>query len=189
MKRTLYFCISIKTIAVFLSLCLFLSCGREAANSQDQSIDVEERLSELGVVLREPSLPSANYVRAVRTGNLVFLASHAPKMPEGGVVTGKVGKDLDLEQAKEAARLCAISMLSSLKAKIGDLNKVKKVVKVHGMVNAVSDFTGHSQVMNGCSDFLVSVFGERGKHARAAVGMGSLPRNIAVEIEMIVEVE
>ncbi len=189
MRRTLNFCISIKAIAVFLSLGFFLSCTPEAANSQDQSIDVEKRLSELGVTLREPSPPTANYVRAVRTGNLVFLAGHGPSTPEGGVVTGKVGKDLDLEQAQEAARLCTISLLSSLKAKIGDLNKVKKVVKVHGMVNAVPDFTGHSQVINGCSDFLVSVFGERGKHARASVGMGSLPRNIAVEIAMIVEVE
>ena len=172
--------------------CLMLSCGQEmadTANGQEPGMDVDKRLADLGVQLREPAPPTANFVRAVRTGNLVFLAGHGPSKPEGGRVTGKVGGDLTLEQGQEAARLCAIALLSSLKAEIRDLNKVKRLVKVHGMVNAVPDFTGHSQVMNGCSDFLVSVFGDRGKHARAAVGMGSLPRGMAVEIEMIVEVE
>jgi enamine deaminase RidA (YjgF/YER057c/UK114 family) len=161
----------------------------ETANGRESDTDVNQRLADLGVELRQPSPPTANFVRAVRTGNLVFLAGHGPSKPEGGVITGKVGGDLDLDQAKEAARLSAISLLSSLKAEIGDLNKVKRIVKIHGMVNAVPDFTGHSQVMNGCSDFLVSVFGDRGKHARAAVGMGSLPRGMAIEIEMVVEVE
>lgn len=172
--------------------CLALSCGQEmpdTANGQEPGMDVDKRLADLGVQLRVPAPPTANFARAVRTGNLVFLAGHGPSKPEGGVVTGKVGGDLSLEQGKEAARLCAISLLASLKAEIGDLNKVKRLVKVHGMVNAVPEFTGHSQVMNGCSDFLVSVFGDRGKHARAAVGMSSLPRGMAVEIEMIVEVE
>jgi len=183
-----------KAAAGLIILLLFLSAGcvsetTETEASQQPKSDVEQRLKELGVKLRKPSPPTANFARAVRTGNLVFLAGHGPSKPEGGVVTGKVGRDLDLDQAIEAARLSAISLLSSLKAEIGDLNKVKRIVKVHGMVNAVPDFTQHSQVMNGCSDFLVSVFGQRGKHARAAVGMGSLPRNMAVEIEMIVEVE
>ena len=180
--------------AWLIILFMFLSTGcvsetAETEASQQPKSDVEQRLKELGVKLRKPSPPTANFVRAVRTGNLVFLAGHGPAKPEGGVVTGKVGADLSLDQAKEAARLSAISLLSSLKAEIGDLNKVKRIVKVLGMVNAVPDFTQHSQVMNGCSDFLVSVFGDRGKHARAAVGMGSLPRNMAIEIEMIVEVE
>ncbi len=183
-----------KAAAWLIILLLFLSVGcvsetTETEASQQPKSDVEQRLKELGVKLRKPSPPTANFARAVRTGNLVFLAGHGPGKPDGGVVTGKVGRDLDLDQAKEAARLSAISLLSSLKAEIGDLNKVKRIVKVHGMVNAVPDFTQHSQVMNGCSDFLVSVFGPRGKHARAAVGIGSLPRNMAVEIEMIVEVE
>ncbi len=180
--------------AWMIILFVFLSVGcvseaTETEASQKPKSDVEQRLKELGVELRQPSPPTANFVRAVRAGNLVFLAGHGPSKPEGGVVTGKVGRDLNLEQAKAAARLSAISLLSSLKAEIGDLNKVKRIVKVHGMVNAVPDFTQHSQVMNGCSDFLVSVFGQRGKHARAAVGMGSLPRNMAIEIEMIVEIE
>lgn len=183
-----------KAAARLIILFMFLSTGcvsetAETEASQQPKSDVEQRLKELGVELRKPSPPTANFVRAVRTGNLVFLAGHGPSKPEGGVVTGKVGRDLNLEQAKAAARLSAISLLSSLKAEIGDLNKVKRIVKVHGMVNAVPDFIQHSQVMNGCSDFLVSVFGDRGKHARAAVGMGSLPRNMAIEIEMIVEVE
>ena len=183
-----------ETAAWLITLFMFSSVAcvsepNETEASQQPKPDVEQRLKELGVELREPSPPTANFVRAVRTGRLVFLAGHGPSKPEGGLVTGKVGADLNLDQAKEAARLSAISLLSSLKAEIGDLNKVKRIVKVHGMVNAVPDFTQHSQVMNGCSDFLVSVFGQRGKHARAAVGMGSLPRNMAVEIEMIVEVE
>jgi enamine deaminase RidA (YjgF/YER057c/UK114 family) len=151
--------------------------------------DVEQRLKELGVTLHTPDRPLANYVHAVRTGNLVFLAGHGPRKPEGGMVVGKVGRELDLEQGKEAARLVAINLLSSLKAEIGDLNKVKRIVKVLGMVNADPSFTNHPEVINGCSDLLVSIFGDRGRHARSAVGMGSLPRNIPVEIEMIVEIE
>ncbi|MFQ5674273.1 MAG: RidA family protein [bacterium] len=178
-------------MTLLAGLFLLFACSQQTsdASSQGSTIDVEQRLKELGVELREPAPPTANYVRAVRTGNLVFLAGHGPSKPEGGAVTGKVGQDLDLEQAQAAARLTGISLLSSLKAEIGDLNKVKRVIKVHGMINAVPNFTQHSQVMNGFSDFIVSVFGDKGRHARAAVGMGSLPRNIAVEIEMIVEVE
>ncbi|HWP48135.1 MAG TPA: RidA family protein [Candidatus Limnocylindrales bacterium] len=152
-------------------------------------VDVEQRLKELGVTLHTPDRPLANYVHAVRTGNLIFLAGHGPRKPEGGMVIGKVGREIDLEQGKEAARLVAINLLSSLKAEIGDLNKVKRIVKVLGMVNADPSFTNHPEVINGCSDLLVAIFGDRGRHARSAVGMGSLPRNIPVEIEMIVEVE
>jgi enamine deaminase RidA (YjgF/YER057c/UK114 family) len=161
----------------------------ETTKGQERMVDVEQRLKELGVKLHTPDPPLANYVSAVRTGNLVFLAGHGPRKPEGGMVTGKVGHEVSLEQAKEAARLTAINLLSSLKAEIGDLNKVKRIVKVLGMVNADPSFTNHPQVINGCSDLLVSIFGDRGKHARSAVGMGSLPINIPVEIEMIVEVE
>ena len=151
--------------------------------------DVESRIDELGMELPELSAPVANYVHSVRTGNLVFLAGKGPSKPEGGYVSGKIGQDLTIEEGYEAAKLVAAAQLSALKLEIGDLNKVVRVVKVLGMVNCTSDFTNQPEVINGFSDAIVEVFGERGKHARAAVGMGSLPRNIAVEIEMIVEVQ
>jgi enamine deaminase RidA (YjgF/YER057c/UK114 family) len=157
--------------------------------AKEGAFNPEERLKQMGITLRQPPTPVANYVLAVRTGNLVFVAGHGPRKPEGGYVVGRVGRDLTLEQGKEAARLTAIDMLTSLKAEIGDLRKVKRVVKVMGMVNATPSFTEHPKVVNGCSDLLVAVFGDRGRHARCAVGMGSLPFNIAVEIDMIVEVE
>ena len=138
---------NVRNAVCLLIVTMFISigCVSETETQASQSkADVEQRLKELGVELRNPSPPTANFARAVRTGNLVFLAGHGPGKPEGGVVTGKVGSDLNLEQAKEAARLSAISLLSSLKAEIGDLNKVKRIVKIHGMVNAVSDFTQHS---------------------------------------------
>lgn len=153
------------------------------------SYDVEARIDSLGMTLTEPSAPVANYVNAVRTGNLVFMAGKGPNLPEGGYVTGKVGRDLTVEEGYEAARLVAVAQLSALKAEIGDLNKVVRIVKVLGMVNCPPDFGNQPEVINGFSDTMVAVFGDRAKHARAAVGMGSLPRNIAVEIEMIVEVQ
>jgi enamine deaminase RidA (YjgF/YER057c/UK114 family) len=131
----------------------------------------------------------ANYVNAVRTGNLIFLAGKGPSKPDGTNVTGKVGTDLTIDEGYEAARLTAINQLSVLKAELGDLKRVKRIVKVLGMVNCGPDFTDQPKVINGYSDLMVAVFGERGKHARAAVGMGSLPSNIAVEVEMVVEVE
>lgn len=151
--------------------------------------DPEARIKELNIKLITPTPPIANYVKAVRVGNMVYLSGHGPDKPEGGMVKGKVGADLTIEQAKDAARLTGISLLSTLKAEIGDLNKVKRIVKVLGMVNAIPTFEQHPQVINGCSDLMVEVFGESGKHARSAVGMGSLPMNIAVEIEMIVELK
>lgn len=151
--------------------------------------DVEERINSLGITLAEPSSPVANYVNSVRTGNLVFMAGKGPNKPEGGYVTGKLGSDLTIEEGYEAGRLVAIAQLSALKAEVGDLNKVVRIVKVLGMVNSAPDFGDQPEVVNGFSDTMVEVFGERGKHARAAVGMGSLPRNIAIEVEMIVEVQ
>jgi enamine deaminase RidA (YjgF/YER057c/UK114 family) len=151
--------------------------------------DPEARLAELGIVLPEPSVPVANYVKAVRSGNLIFLSGHGPYRSDGSLVKGKLGKDLSIEEGYEAARLTAIALLSSLKSEIGDLNKVRRVVKVFGMVNADPSFTDQPKVINGCSDLLVEVFGERGRHARAAVGMVSLPVGIAVEIDMVVEIE
>ena len=152
-------------------------------------VSAEARLKELGIELPTPPAPVANYVRAVTTGNLVFLAGHGPLKPEGGYVTGKLGKDLTVKEGYEAARLTAIALLASLKAEIGNLDRVRRVVRVEGMVNSMPDFTDQSKVINGCSDLLVEVFGERGKHARAAVGMVSLPIGLAVEIHMVVEVE
>ncbi|MCM4172695.1 RidA family protein [Arenibacter sp. TNZ] len=148
----------------------------------------EEKLKELGISLMDPSAPVANYVNAVRSGNLIFLSGKGPLQSNGENIEGKVGVDLTIEQGYEAARITAINQLSVLKSELGNLNKVVRVIKVLGMVNAAPEFTDHPKVINGYSDLMVAVFGERGKHARAAVGMGSLPGNIAVEIEMIVEV-
>ena len=128
-------------------------------------------------------------MNVVRSGNLLFLSGKGPLKEDGNYIKGKVGVDLTIEQGYEAARITGINQLSVLKSTLGDLRKVKRIVKVLGMVNSNSDFTDHPKIVNGYSDLMVEVFGDRGKHARAAVGMGSLPSNIAVEIEMIVEVE
>lgn len=149
----------------------------------------EEKLRAMGISLEEPSAPIANYVNAVRAGNLLFLAGKGPRKSDGSYITGKVGTELSVEQGYEAAHLTAINQLSALKAEIGDLSKVRRIVKVLGMVNAPDNFTKHPAVINGFSDLMVAVFGEKGKHARSAVGMSSLPNGMAVEIEMIVELE
>lgn len=151
--------------------------------------DVNARLKELGITLPTPGKPMANYVKAVRTGNLVYLAGHGPDKGDGTYITGKVGRDLTIEQGADAARLTGLALLASLQAEIGDLGKVKRIVKVLGMVNCTETFTDQPKVINGFSDLMVQVFGEKGKHARSAVGMYALPSNIAVEIEMIVEIE
>ncbi len=149
----------------------------------------EDKLAQMGITLPPAPNPAANYVNAVRTDNLLFLAGKGPGKPDGTFVTGKVGDALTVEQGYDAARLVAISQIAVLKHELGDLSKVKRVVKVLGMVNATPEFTEHSKVMNGYSDMMVAVFGEAGKHARSSVGMCSLPFGIAVEVEMIVEVE
>lgn len=170
-------------------LVVLFSIFAMAGASFAQTVDFDKKLKELGIELPPPSKPMANYVKAVRTGNLLFLAGHGPTLADGSNITGKVGKDLTLEQGYNAARVTAISMIATLKAELGDLNKVKRIVKVLGMVNCPSDFVDQPKVINGCSDLLVAVFGDKGKHARSAVGMNSLPSNIAVEIEIVVEVE
>jgi enamine deaminase RidA (YjgF/YER057c/UK114 family) len=151
--------------------------------------DAEARLKEKGIVLNAPGKPVANYVNAVRVGNLLYLAGKGPTKPDGSNITGKVGKDLTIEQGYEAARLTALNHLAVLKAELGSLNKVKRIVKVLGMVNCTEDFKDQPKVVNGYSDLMVEIFGEKGKHARSAVGMYALPLNIAVEVEVIVEVE
>jgi len=149
----------------------------------------EAALADLGIELPTPDAPVANYVKAVTTGNLVFLAGHGPCGGLDDSNTGKVGRDLTVEQGYDVARWVGVCLLASLKREIGDLSRVKRIVRVFGMVNAGPDFTEHSRVINGCSDLLEAVFGpEIAKHARAAVGMASLPRDQAVEIEMVVEI-
>ena len=179
----------ILTILVLVGLTSCYSPADQNTSEDLYSYDIEERLKELGIELVDPGTPVANYVHVVRSGNLLFMAGKGPTRADGTRVTGKVGQDLTIEEGYEAARLVAIQQLSVLKQELGDLNKVVRVVKVLGMVNAPADFTNQPEVINGFSDTMVEVFGDRGKHARAAVGMGSLPRNIAVEIELIVEVQ
>ncbi|HAC23827.1 MAG TPA: hypothetical protein DCE81_02815 [Cytophagales bacterium] len=164
--------------------CLLLALATRA-----QTIDYDKKLKELGIELIPATKPIANYVKAVRTGNLLFLAGHGPSLTDGTVMTGKLGQNYTVEQGYQAARQTAISLISTLKNEVGDLNKVKRIVKVLGMVNCTPEFTDQPKVMNGCSDLLVQVFGEKGKHARSAVGMNALPLGMAVEVEIIVEIE
>jgi len=152
-------------------------------------MQVEKRLKTMGIELPPAVTPVANYVPAVRSGNLVFLSGHGPFDEDGALITGKVGADLTTEQGYAAARRIAIGLLGSLKAAVGDLDKVRRIVKLLGLVNCPPDFGDQPKVINGASDFLVEVFGDKGKHARSAVGTNALPMNIAAEIEMIVEIE
>lgn len=161
----------------------------KAQASAPDNYNPEAKLKELGIELSTPSAPVANYVNAVRSGNLLFLAGKGPTRADGSNVTGKVGTDLTIEEGYEAGKLVAINHISVLKAELGDLKRVKRIVKVLGMVNCGPDFGDQPKVVNGYSDLMVAVFGDRGKHARAAVGMGSLPSNIAVEVETVVEIE
>ncbi|HBC78763.1 MAG TPA: hypothetical protein DEO60_09440 [Bacteroidales bacterium] len=151
--------------------------------------DAEKNLKEKGIVLIPPSAPVANYVNAVRAGKLLYLAGKGPLKEDNTYVTGKVGRDLTIEQGYEAARITAINHLAVIKNELGSLNKVKRIVKVLGMVNCTEDFKDQPKVINGYSDLMVEIFGEKGKHARSAVGMNALPFNMAVEIEVIVEIE
>ena len=149
----------------------------------------EKRLKELGIRLAPVTPPVANYVNAVRTGNLLYLAGKGgPPGPDGRRPKGKLGREFTVEQGYKHARDTGLEILAVIRSELGSLDKVKRVVKVLGMVNAVPEFEDHPKVINGCSDLLVEVFGDKGKHARSAVGMGSLPMQIPVEIEVIVEV-
>jgi enamine deaminase RidA (YjgF/YER057c/UK114 family) len=150
---------------------------------------IEDKLTALGIELPAPGKPGGNYVSAVRTGNLVYLAGVGPRQANGELVIGKLGRDLTVEQGYEAARWCAVSMLGNLRNEIGDLDKVVRFVKLLGMVNSDPDFTQPPAVVNGCSDLLVELYGDRGKHARSAVGLATLPNGMAVEIEAVIEVE
>lgn len=151
---------------------------------------IEKRLAELGITLPVPAKPVANYVGWVRTGNLVYTAGQVP-LKDGKIeYQGKVGKEYTVEQGAQAARICAINVVAQLKdAAGGDLDRIKRIVKVVGFVNGVPDFVDHPKVINGASDLIVEIFGDKGKHARSAVGSGSLPVNVAVEVEAVAEVE
>jgi 6-phosphogluconolactonase (cycloisomerase 2 family)/enamine deaminase RidA (YjgF/YER057c/UK114 family) len=151
--------------------------------------DPEEQIKALKIALIPPVPPIANYVKCVQVGNMVYLSGHGPDKAGGGQVLGKLGKDLSIEQGQEAARLTGISLLSTLKGCIGDLGRVHRIVKVLGLVNSEDGFSQQPMVMNGFSNLMVDVFGVRGKHARSAIGTNALPGNIAVEIEMIVELK
>ncbi|MXY46521.1 MAG: RidA family protein [Chloroflexi bacterium] len=151
--------------------------------------EIEKRIKEMGITLPDSPPPMANYVPAVQTGNLLFVAGLGPAARDDGTTpNGKVGKDLSLDEGYQAARLVGINLLSRLKSVLGDLDRVERVVKLLSMVNCTPEFNQQPQVANGCSDLLVEVFGDKGRHARSAVGMASLPNDIPVEIEMIVEI-
>lgn len=152
-------------------------------------MNVEQKLQEMGYDLEVTAPPAGNYVGAVQVGSLLFVSGHGPHAQGTIAVRGRVGSELTLEQGYEAARLCAVSCLRSVKRAIGDLDKVKRVVKVLGMVMCVEGFTDTPKVINGFSDLMVELYGENGRHARSAVGMQQLPNNIPVEVEMILELE
>ncbi|OQR90355.1 endoribonuclease L-PSP [Achlya hypogyna] len=152
-------------------------------------MSIDARLAELGYVLPAVTTPKGNYKLAVRSGNQIFTAGHIPATANGDLVTGKVGLNVTPEQAYEAAHLVALSLLATLKAELGDLNKVKRLVKTMGFVNCVDGFSAQASVINGCSDTFAKVFGDIGIGARSAVGTNALPLNVCVEIEVIVEVE
>ncbi len=150
---------------------------------------IEEKINELGYTLPEAPKPVAAYIPTVRTGNLIFTAGQIP-IAEGKLeYTGKIYDEKTIQKGFEAARICALNCLSVIKSEIGDLDKIKKIVKIGVFVNSAEKFTDQPKVANGASELLVEIFGEKGKHARSAVGVNELPLNAAVEIEMIVEVE
>ena len=151
-------------------------------------MSAEARLKELGIVLPPTPKPAGNYVGGVRTGNLLFMSGVGPRRHDGSAITGKVGATLTVEQGYEAARVVGLNMLANIRAELGSLDKVKRVVKTLGMVNATPDFNETPKVINGFSDLFVEVFGDAGRGARSAVGMVTLPFQIAVEVEMVLEV-
>jgi len=155
----------------------------------EENMKIEKKLEELGLTLPELPTPVANYVPAVRTGNLLFVSGHGPGRGEGKLYKGKVGAELSWEDGYKSARQTALCLLSTIKNAIGDLDKVKCFVKATGFVNCTEDFLDQPKVVNGASDLFVEVFGDKGKHARAAVGMQQLPGGIPVEVEVIIEVK
>lgn len=169
-----------------LKIFLMMLCVVAVSRAADVSTP-EQRLSALGLKLPESPAAVANYVPAVRSGHLVFLSGQIARNRDGTFLAGKVGRDFTEAEAAAAARTCALQLLAALKAEIGDLSKVKRIVRVAGFVNCTDNFTAQSKVVNGASDFLVAVFGESGRHARTAIGVNALPFGAPVEIELIAE--
>ena len=151
---------------------------------------IDKRLRDLGIVIPDPASPVANYVGWVRAGNLVFTAGQLPRQDGAYQFQGKVGGEIGVDEARQAARICAVNVIAQIRGALGgDLDRVRRVVKLVVFVNAAPDFTDHPQVANGASDLMMEVFGDKGRHARSAVGAGSLPLNASVEVEGVFEVE
>ena len=149
---------------------------------------IEERLTQLGHTLPSPPEPAGNYLPASHSGNQLWLAGVGSRLADGSRIAGKLGQDLTQEQGYEAARWCALNLLSRIKAELGDLDRVNRFVKVVGFINSAPDFTGQARVLDGASDLFVALYGDAGRHARSAPGMAALPGNIAVIVECVVEV-
>lgn len=151
--------------------------------------NAEKKLAELGIELPSAPAPAANYVPFTIAGQLLTISGQIPLGPNGVEYVAKLGETADVETGKAAARLCALNILAQAKAALGDLDRIKQVIKIQGFVNATPDFTDHPEVVNGASDLLADVLGDAGRHARAAVGMSSLPRGVAVEVDAVIEFE
>jgi enamine deaminase RidA (YjgF/YER057c/UK114 family) len=150
-------------------------------------MSADAKIAELNLELPPAPKPAGVYSPIVQTGSIIYVSGHGPLKPDGSMYTGKVGGNLTEEEGKIAARQVGLALLATMRDKLGSLDRVKRIVKVLGMVNATPDFTAHPSVINGCSELFVQIWGENGRAARSAVGMGSLPGNIAVEIELIAE--
>ena len=151
--------------------------------------DIEAKLAELGCELPPPPDPVGNYLPVARSGNVMWLAGVGSRLVDGGRITGKLGDDLTVEQGYEAARWAALNLLARMKAELGDLDRVSRILKVVGMVNSAPSFTGQAAVVDGASDLFVALYGERGRHARSAPGMAALPGNTAVICDCVIEVD
>ena len=151
-------------------------------------MNIEENLIKNKIIIPSPPSPVGNYVAYNKTGNLIFISGQLPINEKGEMIKGKIGKDLNIEDGMEAAKLCILNSIGHLKKAVGDLNKIKRCVKINGFVNCSDDFCDHPKLLNTASDILVNIFGEQGMHARAVVGVPSLPLNAAVEIETVFEV-
>ena len=150
---------------------------------------IERRLEEMGLTLPDPPEPAGNYLPANRSGNQLWLAGVGSRTADGSRISGKLGGDLSLEQGYEAARCCALNLLSRIKAEVGDLDRVDRIIKVVGFINSDPSFGGQAQVLDGASDLFVQLYGDAGRHARSAPGMAALPGNIAVIVECVVEIK
>lgn len=150
--------------------------------------EIDKRLQELGVTLPKPPAPAANYVPAVESRGMLYVSGQLPLGPEGLTVKGRLGDGVGLEEAQGAARLCAINILAQAHAALGDLDRIARIVRLTGYVAATPEFSDHPKVVNGASDFMAEVFGDKGRHARAAVGVASLPLGAAVEVDAVIEI-